>query len=113
MVEIKLTNMIPTAKELVEQHQLTWKSTGAPVPLISTKNLEKSLVEFARLHVEAALKAASEKSMLAIQPEGLDKQFSKESQYSERGGHGEPNWTTRITINEESILNAYPLENIK
>lgn len=48
------------------------------------------MIEFAKLHVEAALKEASEKAIV----------------YADEGGYSE-------FVDEQSILNAYPLEKIK
>jgi hypothetical protein len=48
------------------------------------------MIEFAKMHVTAALKAASEKAIV----------------YADEGGYSE-------FVDEQSILNAYPLENIK
>lgn len=50
----------------------------------------KAMIEFAKLHVEAALKAASENVIV--------------NNYCGEGG---------VKINKYSILNAYPLTNIK
>ena len=59
----------------------------------SEKDIQKAMIEFAKLHVEAALKAASEG------------QIKKDIYMMTE--HGESmNW-------KESILNSYPLENIK
>lgn len=49
-----------------------------------------AMEEFAKMHVTLALKAASEKA----------------SVYADEGGYSE-------FVDEESILNSYPLENIK
>ena len=52
----------------------------------------EAMIEFAKLHVETALKEASEKAT---------------------AGHSYP-WThSEPYVNEDSILNAYPLDNIK
>ncbi len=51
----------------------------------------EAMVEFAKLHVEAALKAASEKADIIPDPNGMD-------------------WDV---VDKDSILSAYPLENIK
>ena len=57
---------------------------------------------YARLHVEAALKAASEKVEHTIDTDWVDfHDFSK--------GHNGIN----VIIDKDSILNSYPLENIK
>lgn len=54
-----------------------------------TSNFENIIVEFAKLHVKAALDAASEEAYVEV----LD--------YSD------------YEVNKQSILNAYSLENIK
>lgn len=61
-----------------------------------TYSEEEKLIIFARLHVEAALKVASEKGEAFVRTNG--------------------EWTSsKVTagLNKESILNSYPLENIK
>jgi hypothetical protein len=76
-------NKIPTAKEFL------MRKYEVPKDVVTSQcKLEMaSMIEFAKLHVEAALKAASEDA---------------EAKY---------NW--RQEIDKESILNAYPLTNIK
>lgn len=54
---------------------------------------QEMMIAFAKIHVEAALKAASE---------------NWEANYKIDGDIG-----VIITVKKESILNAYPLENIK
>jgi hypothetical protein len=72
------------------------------------------MIEFAKFHVEAALKKACEKSMINRKPTG-DGQSSEE--YTSNSFEGDLGYEDYIpvnyTINQESILNAYPLENIK
>ena len=73
---------IPTASELFEEY--SWSSyleDGGYATCIGIKDFEKALIEFAKLHVQAALKAADDNSIMYI--------------------------------SADSILNAYPLENIK
>jgi hypothetical protein len=53
-------------------------------------DIEEMLIEFAKLHVEAALKSASEKATV----------------YADEGGYSE-------FVDEQSILNSYSLDNIK
>ena len=71
---------IPTAEETYT------KITGC---VINHKDIKKAMIEFAKLHVEAALKEASEKA--------------------EWKGHT----LAAVEICDYSILDAYPLENIK
>lgn len=75
-------NKIPTAEEFVQTHPIYFPSytTGA----------YEGLIEFAKLHVQAALKAAAEQYR------------SDELLESDN-----PDYL------EQSILNAYPLNNIK
>lgn len=72
-------NKIPTAEEFL------LIKTGA-----ISRSITDTMIEFAKLHVKAALEAANE------------------SAYAEEGYIGY-NWS----VNEESILNSYPYENIK
>ena len=65
---------IPAAEEILNKH------------LIPTN----AMIEFAKLHVEAALKKASEKAEV----------------YADEGGYSE-------FVDEKSILNSYSLDNIK
>lgn len=79
---------IPTAEEFLKQFELG--NTGK----IDIEDSEEAIIEFAKLHVEAALKEASNKSYTEIVHTG--RQFG-----------------TQTRVNKNSILNAYPLENIK
>lgn len=76
---------IPTAEEFILKKN--------PLNSHKIKFQKERLIEFAKLHVEAALKAASEKAETKI----------------------DENWSSPgdFEIDESSILNAYPLENIK
>jgi len=73
--------MIPTAEETYT------KITGC---VINHKDVKKAMIEFTKLHVEAALKAAAEQAEI-------------ENDWDNQKGN----------ISKDSILNAYPLENIK
>ena len=70
--------MIPTAEEFLETDK-DWNRTTAQM-----------MIEFAKLHVEAALEEANRKVIVTY--------------YYDEGG---------IRVNKDSILNSYPLENIK
>jgi hypothetical protein len=69
--------MIPTAEKFLR---------GKP---FSIESIHSNMIQFAKLHVEAALKAASEDVELET--------------YGSFGN----------SVNKDSILNAYPIENIK
>lgn len=85
----KLNKMIPTAEEFLDKKYgvFTDDRTGEKFADCVTPN---DLIEFAKFHVEEALKEAAKSA------------YARES----RIGYV---WE----VNEESILNAYPLENIK
>lgn len=68
-----------------------WESDGTQ-STITFLNVKKLMIEFAKLHVKAALKAASEDA------EGVD---------------GDDYYVPNSSINKQSILQAYPLTNIK
>jgi hypothetical protein len=76
--------MIPIAEEFLKKYELG--NTGK----IDIEDAKEAIIEFAKLHVEAALKAAS-KNADTIHIRN----------------------TNDYEIDKESILNAYPLTNIK
>jgi hypothetical protein len=91
-----MDNTIPTAEEFFRK----FKHTHSPI------NHHLALIEFARLHVEAALEAASYNAVLA----------SYDNKANKPGTSG----FTTMTVNDvewrpcsKSILNAYPLTLIK
>jgi hypothetical protein len=86
---------IPTAKKLInskERSDEVFLSNGNYYysEYIDLKKVRKLMIEFAKLHVEAALKEASVKA----------------SVYADEGGYSE-------FVDEDSILNSYPLDKIK
>jgi leucyl aminopeptidase len=91
--QFKKNNMIPTAEEFLEQQDCI-------------RNVENffndvqpiDLIEFAKLHVEAALKAASEKATVTV----IDHEEISEVSFKAIWG-----------VDDDSILNAYSIENIK
>ena len=68
-------------------------------------DIENLMIEFARYHVEQALKEASEKAELYRYNNGFKQ--------SKANIKEEYCFTYRVAIDKETILNAYPLENIK
>ena len=90
---------IPTAEEILIKENILLKtieeSGNFPLNLTrdthiqTAKDIKKAMIEFAKLHVEAALEEANRKVIVTY--------------YYDEG----------IRVNKDSILNAYPLENIK
>lgn len=99
---------LPTAREFLFKNADRFQSTTP----------DEWLIEFTKLHVQAALKAASEK---AIIHEDYEECYTsdyvckgKEQHYCiETDRDGMPCSIRKYSINETSILNSYPLENIK
>jgi hypothetical protein len=93
---------VPTAKEWLENHKelsihdIEGYDEGGYVG-VDKEALYKIMVEFAKFHVGLALEIASENA--------ITKDY-EEYQYG--GGY-----ITEQVIDEDSILNAYPLTNIK
>jgi hypothetical protein len=91
---------IPSAEEWLSNHKelssydVAYHDEGGYQGVDENK-LYKIMIEFAKLHVEAALKAASEKVSLT--------DFAYE--FLQEGADD--------AIDKETILNAYPLDNIK
>lgn len=69
------------------------------------KNIEEFMIEFAKMHVQEALKQASEKAYAQGKGSSLTTKSSN-FYYTFAGNIG------KIEMNKDSILNAYPLENI-
>lgn len=95
---------LPTAEEVLVKNSVFEKPEISNFNLIihrdcyiaAQRNIKRAMIEFAKLHVEAALKAASEKGEALVRTNG--------------------EWTSsKVTarVNKESILNSYPLEKIK
>jgi|688.fasta_scaffold2273523_1 hypothetical protein len=80
---------IPTAEEFLKDLQHEYEETGE-YKMYFAIDIPNKLKEFAKMHVEAALKEASEKALV----------------YADEGGYSE-------FVDEQSILNSYSLENIK
>lgn len=86
------TKIIPTAKELLDYHTKQCKGTA-----------KTAMIEFTKLHVRAALKAVSKNIKITeLAEEALDAGLED---------FDEVDITDIIDIT--SILNPYPLENIK
>lgn len=90
---------IMTAEEYVHTQYLKRREEVGPGQFYpeppSTEQI-KDMIEFAKLHVEAALKAASINAETEQEAGNL---YDPEDRY--------------YVVNKDSILNAYPLENVK
>ena len=96
---------IPTAEEILIKERILLKtieeSGNFPLNLTrdthigTAKDIKKAMIEFAKLHVEACKKEYLQKAFGRYMNHAFDKN------------------PTRVPIEEDSILNAYPLTNIK
>ena len=85
---------IPTAKDYISKNLTDfWEGGKAQY---NGEDVEKTMIEFAKLHVEAALKQASEEAKITYDYSG-----NTGSEYCDE------------FVDKDSILNSYPLENIK
>ena len=91
-------NKVPTAKELFD------KMLEENSECTSTE----MMIEFAKLHVETALKEASEKSYAQSSHSNITSKDWTETRQGLICVH-----LGRVSVNKQSILNSYPLSNIK
>jgi hypothetical protein len=85
--------VIPTAEELFKKYSWTAKLDGETLKVVDRQDFLKAIKLYAKLHVEQALKEASENAKII--DVGIDYSIIK--------------WVA----DKDSILNSYPLNNIK
>jgi hypothetical protein len=96
-----MKNKIPTAEEFLKDNSDSFDAQMRR-DTFYRGTVESLCIEFAKLHVEKALKAASEKVVM-YDANDIDNPEEDES--------GIP--YEYYTVDKNSILNAYPLNNIK
>jgi hypothetical protein len=89
---------LPTAEELFKKYSWTAKLDGETLKVVDRQDFLKAIKLYAKLHVEAALKEASENA--TVTP--IDHEEISEGSFR-------PIWG----VDDDSILNSYPLNNIK
>lgn len=79
--------------------------------------IEEVMINFATLHVEAALKKAAEEAVMTIDIDsgyvGNSTEYSKKIDYHLNCGESRYYSDNTAYVNKDSILNAYPKELIK
>ena len=82
---------------------------------VALKDLTNFAVEFAKLHVQQALKQASEKAKWDCNTRQSHFGDMNRGNYdfADTGGDGDIYQVHEIFVDKKSILNAYSLENIK
>ena len=86
---------IPTAEEFLS------KNIDYVLEKDCKEDVEYAMIEFAKLHVQAALKEASEKALM--------KDMNEDCHFEDEDG----NFPDMYVIDRDSILNSYPLDKIK
>lgn len=87
---------IQSAREYLEEHCLKGHVT---MDSVDEDDIRRDMIEFTKLHVEAALKAASKVNLKVVE--------------NDYGGVREGCKYYTKEVDTESILTAYPLTNIK
>jgi hypothetical protein len=82
---------MPTGEEFLKRENL-------PTDILSGDDINYAMIEFAKIHVKEALKQASQNVK------------TKEEWWQDNGN---PNGFSYTAVDRDSILNAYPLTNIK
>ena len=102
---------IPTAEEVIDK-MVKFASVNDTINC-TVYSLSQVMIEFARMHVEAALKQASEKATWKY--ESFDTYFgdSRNFDFIDTDGAGDPSTGHNVFVDKDSILNSYPLTNIK
>lgn len=98
-----------TAEEFYKQKYL---EASMSIDVSSEKQLSLyMMVEFTKFHVEAALKLAAEEAKLNLENDCYGNSVAKNFSSTEREQGFSSH--TSVFVNKESIINAYPLSNIK
>lgn len=113
---------IPTAEEFVEKTNLYSHKDDAGDKVYYDNHTHTLMIEFAKLHVQKALESATENAKIKTEyyheedvgrirlREILD---SSDLASERTDGDGIMYAVDTYEVNKQSILNAYPLENIK
>ncbi len=107
-----MENNIPTVHDLILKKVQYPKlmDYNTCIPVCDVKEL---MIEFAKLHVEAALKKASENAKWDSISNDIGFGGSAGYDFIDTDYAGDPCTGYKISVNKDSILNAYPLDKIK
>ena len=99
---------LPTAEAFLDNHLKNGKITPERI----RRSQIEAMIEFAKLHVEEALKEASKIKVIDVFVRPTIK-GSKYKLMKTGESYDILNTIQMFKVNKDSILNAYPLENIK
>lgn len=97
-------NKIPTAEEV--RFNYRYKENRRLTGSLSTSQEKEMMIEFAKLHVEAALEIASNNASILENGKNIGNNYTWDA-------YNASNKDIEYCIDKESITKAYPLENIK
>lgn len=100
-----LDNMITAEEFLNEKYYHIELDLNKTDSYINLRDIHNAMIEFAKLHVEAALKEASEKAFVEYIDLTNDEIFDYTDVITDDD--------VGVNVNKKSILNAYPLDLIK
>jgi hypothetical protein len=101
---------IPTAEEFFEE----WCNKKGYVSIDEADDINECMIEFTKLHVELALEAASKNSKVHLKTYFGDMENMVEESKVFWGSDDLLScYSTRVKVDKDSIINAYPLDNIK
>lgn len=106
----KMENNIPTAEEFLNNFRF---KSEEYIGNSDFEVMEEYARQFAKLHIEAALKTASEKAKWYNITTEISFEDMRDFDFKDTDYAGDPCIGYNIFIDKESILNAYPFENIK
>jgi hypothetical protein len=112
---MKNKKRIPTAEEMYQKwFKEAMENLEKPPDNDGPSLMIKYFKEFAKLHVKAALQAASTKATLKIENFfwGRDTPYDTSFEEEYRGHEGVDEDPVHVSVNKDSILNAYPETNI-
>jgi hypothetical protein len=96
---------IPTAEEIFKRDSIFYQfEEGDPEYLIDKEDFKIAMIEFAKLHVKEALKAASNNAYVEYIDLLTQEKFDYTDVITDDG--------VGADVNKQSILNAYPEINI-
>jgi hypothetical protein len=101
---------IPTAEEILRKYDIVVNKTDTMSYTVKA-NCKEAMIEFAKLHLEAQAKAIYEKAKINVVPtdeedwENVPEVITSEDLEYNEG--------VMLEIDQDSILNAYPLNNVK
>lgn len=90
-----MENLVPSAEEHLRKFSLEEYDEGGYLGL-NEREIKNMLIEFAKMHVEQALEMAAIKATT-----------------EDIGNPGPDGWDEYIIVDQDSVRNAYPLDNIK